>query len=227
MPAQSHVRWFDEIGLDDIPEVGGKTASLGELCSALGSQGIRVPDGFALTAACYREALDAAGAWDALRRLLAEFDHRDVALWPSGPPPPAVSSMTRRGHPACVTKFWRLTARSKENAGRASPSRCAYGESPIPIPSSITRPCAIRGVVRMPSPACGRNSNRRRHPESLCLSHAGPASAQARVAMALTGNRARRCHHEPAGGERYPLSMPTVVCGQPTMPLREGCSMLD
>ena len=129
MPAQSHVRWFDEIGLDDIPEVGGKTASLGELCSALGSQGIRVPDGFALTAACYREALDAAGAWDALRRLLAEFDHRDVALWPSGPPPPAVSSMTRRGHPACVTKFWRLTARSKENAGRASPSRCAIAAS--------------------------------------------------------------------------------------------------
>lgn len=79
MPNGTHVRHFAEIGLDDVPEVGGKTASLGELYSALGPQGVRVPDGFALTATAYREALDTAGAWTELRRLM-DFDVRDVVL---------------------------------------------------------------------------------------------------------------------------------------------------
>jgi len=79
MSLQTRIRWFSEIGIDDVPEVGGKTASLGELYSALGPQGIRVPDGFAVTAGAYRDALGAAGAWGELRRLMA-FDHHDVAL---------------------------------------------------------------------------------------------------------------------------------------------------
>jgi pyruvate, water dikinase len=79
MSSQRHIRWFNEIGLDDIAEVGGKTASLGELHSVLGSQGVRVPNGFAITAATYRDALDAAKSWDELRRLM-DFDHRDVTL---------------------------------------------------------------------------------------------------------------------------------------------------
>ena len=97
MPAQSsYVRWFSDIRLNDVPEVGGKNASLGELYSALAAQGIRVPDGFALTAAAYRDALSAAGAWDELRSLLTGFDHHDVALLPSAPRPPAGSSIGRR-----------------------------------------------------------------------------------------------------------------------------------
>jgi len=79
MSKQPHIRWFSEIGLDDVPEVGGKTASLGELYSVLGPRGVRVPDGFAVTAGAYREALGTAGAWGKLRRLMA-FDHHDVAL---------------------------------------------------------------------------------------------------------------------------------------------------
>lgn len=81
MPNQTYVRWFDRIGLDDVADVGGKTASLGELYSVLGPQGLRVPEGFALTAAAYRTALDdaAADGWGELRRLL-DFDVRDVAL---------------------------------------------------------------------------------------------------------------------------------------------------
>ena len=79
MSKQPHIRWFSEIGLDDVPEVGGKTASLGELYSVLGPRDVRVPDGFAVTAGAYRDALGAAGAWGELRRLMA-FDHHDVAL---------------------------------------------------------------------------------------------------------------------------------------------------
>ena len=79
MPNQTYVRRFAEIGLDDVSQVGGKTASLGELYSALAPQGVRVPDGFALTASAYREALDEAEAWTPLRQLM-DFDIRDVAL---------------------------------------------------------------------------------------------------------------------------------------------------
>jgi pyruvate,water dikinase len=76
MPEKSFVRWFDDIRLTDVPLVGGKTASLGELHSLLGA---RVPQGFALTADAYRDALAAAGAIEELRRLLYGFDHHDVA----------------------------------------------------------------------------------------------------------------------------------------------------
>ena len=57
MPSAPYVRWFKDIGLDDVGLVGGKTASLGELYSALSPQGISVPNGFAVTAAAYRGAL--------------------------------------------------------------------------------------------------------------------------------------------------------------------------
>jgi pyruvate,water dikinase len=73
------VRWFDTIRLDDVPLVGGKTASLGELYSELGAAGIRVPNGFALTAAAYRDSLAAADAGPALHALLDGLDITDVA----------------------------------------------------------------------------------------------------------------------------------------------------
>lgn len=77
MAAKDHVRWFEDIRLQDVPAVGGKTASLGELRALLGE---RVPDGFALTAQAYRAALAEAGVGAELRRLLSSFDHHDVAL---------------------------------------------------------------------------------------------------------------------------------------------------
>jgi len=45
------IKWFNELSLHDVAVVGGKTASLGEMLSALGPLGVRVPDGFAITAA--------------------------------------------------------------------------------------------------------------------------------------------------------------------------------
>ena len=80
MPNQPYVRWFEDLRLKDIPEVGGKTASLGELYSLLAADGGKVPDGFALTARAYREALAAADVVTKVRRLLSDLDHRDVAL---------------------------------------------------------------------------------------------------------------------------------------------------
>jgi pyruvate,water dikinase len=74
------VRWFGTLGMADVPLVGGKNASLGELYRALSGAGVLVPNGFALTAAAYRDALTEADAWPRLHALLDGLDVRDVAL---------------------------------------------------------------------------------------------------------------------------------------------------
>lgn len=78
MVAQSNIRWFSDTRLNDVTLVGGKNASLGELYSVLSGQGIRVPNGFSLTAQAYRDALTAAGAWDKLYQLLDGLDKTRV-----------------------------------------------------------------------------------------------------------------------------------------------------
>lgn len=78
MSTPDYIRWFRDLGMADVPLVGGKTASLGELYGALTSQGVRTPNGFAITAKAYRDALTAAGAWEPLHRLLDGLDKRDV-----------------------------------------------------------------------------------------------------------------------------------------------------
>ncbi|MBP2233247.1 pyruvate,water dikinase [Azospirillum agricola] len=74
-----YIRWFKELGREDVPLVGGKNASLGELCRHLAAAGVAVPDGFALTADAFRDALNAAGAWGALHGLLDGLGKEDVA----------------------------------------------------------------------------------------------------------------------------------------------------
>ena len=74
------VRWFAALRLKDVPLVGGKNASLGELYAELGQAGVRVPNGFALTADAYRDALTTADAWPRLHALLDGIDVTDVSL---------------------------------------------------------------------------------------------------------------------------------------------------
>ena len=74
-----YVLSLDEVGLNDIAAVGGKTASLGELRRLLRGQAVATPDGFAVTAAAYRDALGAAGAWPKLATLFENLDINDVA----------------------------------------------------------------------------------------------------------------------------------------------------
>jgi len=74
----SYIRFFEEFGIDDVPLVGGKNASLGEMFQKLSEQGVRVPHGFATTAEAYKHILDRAGAWDALHAELDDLDPADV-----------------------------------------------------------------------------------------------------------------------------------------------------
>jgi pyruvate,water dikinase len=67
---------FSSITLDDLPQVGGKNASLGEMIKVLAPQGIRIPDGFALTADAFRLHLKEAGLDSSI---YAELDHLDVS----------------------------------------------------------------------------------------------------------------------------------------------------
>jgi pyruvate,water dikinase len=79
MAAPEYIRWFRDLSMTDLPQVGGKNASLGEMFRELRPLGVRVPDGFAVTAQAYRDALDAAEAWPELHRLLDGLDKRDTA----------------------------------------------------------------------------------------------------------------------------------------------------
>lgn len=73
-----YIRWFNELTINDIPLVGGKNASLGEMYRELAGQGVIVPNGFAITAEAYRYMLDQAGAWDRLHEFLDRVDSGDV-----------------------------------------------------------------------------------------------------------------------------------------------------
>ena len=79
MSTSGYVRFFEEIGIEDVPLVGGKNASLGEMFQKLSSQNVRIPHGFAITAVAYRHMLDKAGAWDRLHAELDDIDPADVA----------------------------------------------------------------------------------------------------------------------------------------------------
>ena len=73
-----YIRWFRELGIEDVPVVGGKNASLGEMYRELMPLGVRIPNGFATTAQAYRDTLEQAGVWPKLRELMAGLDPDDV-----------------------------------------------------------------------------------------------------------------------------------------------------
>ncbi|MGH8722705.1 MAG: PEP/pyruvate-binding domain-containing protein, partial [Burkholderiales bacterium] len=98
-----------EVSRDSLPLVGGKIAALGELVRELGSAGVRVPPGFALTTAAWRMHLAAAGLEDRIASRLAHLDVTDVAAlcaagadvrgWIADAPlPPAVAAAARQAY---------------------------------------------------------------------------------------------------------------------------------
>ncbi len=117
-----HVRLFDELTLDDVAEVGGKVAALGELRRSLPAQAVHVPPGFVVTAAAYRATLDAAQAWPRLHEVLDGLDRHDTdaiacagaaareIVW-SAPMPAAVETAVRAA--------WRELSRQTTPPGQA------------------------------------------------------------------------------------------------------------
>ena len=79
------IRWFSELGMADLDQVGGKNASLGEMVSHLTRLGVQVPDGFATTSEVYREFLGATGLAERIDQRLTALDTDDtIALAEAG-----------------------------------------------------------------------------------------------------------------------------------------------
>lgn len=72
------ILWFDQISKDDVPLVGGKNASLGEMYSKLTEKGIKVPYGFAVTAEAYRYFIKENHLDDKIKEILKGLDTHDV-----------------------------------------------------------------------------------------------------------------------------------------------------
>jgi len=70
--------WFENLGMDDVEQVGGKNASLGEMISNLAETGVSVPDGFATTAHAFREFIRYSRLDQRIDPLLAKLDVDDV-----------------------------------------------------------------------------------------------------------------------------------------------------
>ena len=74
----SFILWFDQLGIEDIPFVGGKNASLGEMYRSLTDKGVKVPNGFAVTAYAYRYLLNKTDAKEKIVGVLSDLDTHDL-----------------------------------------------------------------------------------------------------------------------------------------------------
>ncbi|HOK17175.1 MAG TPA: phosphoenolpyruvate synthase [Candidatus Paceibacterota bacterium] len=74
----SYIRWFKEISIKDVPLVGGKNASLGEMYCNLTKKGINIPNGFAITAKGYFDFLKQGQIYDEIKQILESHNLKDV-----------------------------------------------------------------------------------------------------------------------------------------------------
>ncbi len=74
-----YIRWFREITLEDIPIVGGKNASLGEMYRELTPQGVLIPNGFAITAAAYWHVVSSGDIRNKLKETMTGLDKTNLA----------------------------------------------------------------------------------------------------------------------------------------------------
>ncbi|HTO49709.1 MAG TPA: phosphoenolpyruvate synthase [Burkholderiales bacterium] len=127
MTASNYVVRFEDLRLADIPRVGGKNASLGEMIGNLAARGIRVPGGFATTAAAYRDFLGEAGLAARIEARLAGLDPSDVEAL-------ARCGAEIRGWIASAP----LPSRLETEIAAAYRALMAAGEYPVAVRSSAT-----------------------------------------------------------------------------------------
>ena len=141
------VVWFEQLGRGDVPLVGGKNASLGEMVCHLASEGVKVPAGFATTADAYWQFIEFNDLREVTSRLLGELGSGKASLAETGS---AIRRAFRRGAwppdlaDSIASSYQELCRRSgKSDADvavrRALPRRiCPTRASPVSRnPSSI------------------------------------------------------------------------------------------
>jgi len=82
--AEAPLLWLETVGVGDVPRVGGKNASLGEMIGALGGAGVQVPPGFATTAASFRDYVAENGIATAMQAQLEAFKSGKASLQETG-----------------------------------------------------------------------------------------------------------------------------------------------
>ncbi|KQT90839.1 phosphoenolpyruvate synthase [Marmoricola sp. Leaf446] len=118
-----NVRWFSDLGMDDLDQVGGKNASLGEMVSHLTDLGVAVPNGFATTADAFVRFLEVDGLAKRIEERIKDLDTddtralaeagREVRGWINEHPfPEDLESQVREAYDVLV----------EESAGSAEPS---------------------------------------------------------------------------------------------------------
>ena len=75
------ILWFNELSIEDVPLVGGKNASLGEMYRNLTKKGVKIPNGFAVTAHAYNHFLEKAGIKRNLKEIIKNLrkDKKNLA----------------------------------------------------------------------------------------------------------------------------------------------------
>ena len=75
---KAFIKWFEDLSIDDVPLVGGKNASLGEMIRNIGEKGINVPSGFAITSYAYKYTIEKEGVHNKIREILSDLNTHDV-----------------------------------------------------------------------------------------------------------------------------------------------------
>lgn len=73
-----YIRWFNEISIGDVSQVGGENVSLGEMYREPSPSGIKIPNGFAVTAKAYRYLVEAGGIMPEMRKIMKDVDKSDL-----------------------------------------------------------------------------------------------------------------------------------------------------
>ncbi len=72
------IKWFEDLSINDVPLVGGKNASLGEMIRNIGDKGVNVPSGFAITSFAYKYTIEKEGVHHKIREILSDLNTHDV-----------------------------------------------------------------------------------------------------------------------------------------------------
>src|SRR3989344_5406502 len=75
---KKNIFWFKELGIKDVPDVGGKNASLGEMYNNLLAKGVNLANGFATTSGAYFYFLEQTGIKQQIKETLQGFDYHDL-----------------------------------------------------------------------------------------------------------------------------------------------------
>jgi pyruvate,water dikinase len=125
----AHIAWFEELRSGDVPRVGGKNASLGEMFSALQHRGIRVPAGFATTADAYRAYIESNGLAAPIRSHLDALHRKEISLEEAGS---GIRGLFMKG------EFPEPIAREIRAAYRELARRSVCEDPPVAVRSSAT-----------------------------------------------------------------------------------------